>query len=184
MATVTLSGDLKQLAETLLARGGRLRPATAAGAAAMKRSIEDYYRGKPGKGFFKASVAGSKVAITELQETHAVVMIDSYELAHRIKGGTVRPIAPRRALAIPRTDEARAAGYPSNNRIPGVFHPKGTRVLAVKNPGSDSFRALWALVPSVTHRPHPEDDVPLGIIRTAAEPAMRDAILRALRGRQ
>lgn len=184
MSTIKVTGDLEELALTLQARGGSLRPALGAGAAAVKRTVQDFYRSLPSRsGFYKSQVAGEKVAITELTDAHAVVTLDSYEIAHRINGGTVRPLAPRRALAIPLNDEARAAGYPSNNRIPGVFKPKGTNVLAVKNEGSESFRVLWALVASVTHRPDPSAAVPSAMLQSAASDAMRSAILRALRGR-
>jgi hypothetical protein len=173
--------DLADLAARLRAAGGSLRPALAAGAAALARAIQDHYRSRPSRsGFWARQVAGGKVQVASLTEERAVVTIDSYELAHKVRGGTVRPIAPRKALAIPLTDEARLAGYPSNNRIPGLFRPKGTRVLAVKNPGSDSFRALWALVPSVTHRADPGALPPEAALRAASTEAMRQTIVRAL----
>lgn len=180
---IRVSSDLAGLAARLTAAGGTLRPAVAAGAAAVKRALEDFYRAMPGKSFYRDAVAGNKVAVAEIRDSSATVTIDSRELAHHIRGGTVRPIPPRKALAIPVTDEARAAGYPSNNRIPGVFHPKGTRVLAVKNAGSESFRVLWVLAASVTHRPHPEAQPDEARLASAAEPVMREAILRALKRR-
>lgn len=181
MAQIRLSGDLPALAAALRAAGGSLRPVISGGAYAIVNAIKAHYRSKPGKSFFQSVVSGDKVFVDKLDDSQAIIKINSYELAHRIKGGTVRPIPPRRALAIPLTEEARAAGYPSDKRIRGVFRPKGTNVLAVKD--GDGFRALWALVASVTHRPRPEDAVPEGVLQAAAEPVMRDAILRALRNK-
>ena len=181
---IKINSDLTDLANGLAAAGGSLRPALAAGAAAVKRTVEDFYRSRPSRsGFFKKCVEGGKVAVTSLTDTSAKVTVDSYELAHHIRGGVIRPIPPRTALAIPVTDEARAAGYPSNNRIPGLFRPKGTRVLAVKMEGSEAFRVLYVLAASVNQRPHPEAIVPAAALEAAASNAMRAAIIRALRGR-
>lgn len=178
---ISLSSELTSLASRVSGAGGSLRPALAAGAAAVARAVGDFYRAKPSRsGFWSRMVSGSAIQVTSLSDTAAVITLDSYEIAHRIKGGTVRPIAPRKFLAIPLNDEARAAGYPSNNRIPDLFVPKGTRVLAAPNPDG-TFRALWALVASVTHRPDPSSAVPDALLAAAAEPAMRDAILRALK---
>lgn len=175
---IRISADIKDFSSRVAS--GKLRAALAAGAVAVRRAIEDFYRAKPSSsGFYARQVAGGRVAVTSLSDTRSVITHDSYEIAHRIRGGTVRPIPPRRALAIPLTPEARAAGYPSNNRIPGLFRPKGTRVLAVKE--GDGIRALWALSASVTHRPDPSSAVPPQTLSSAASSAMRDAILLALR---
>lgn len=187
MATVKLSGDLQELAAALRAQGGRLRPAMAAGALAVRRSVIDYYRGISKNGFYASQASEEKVQVTALEESHAQVTVDSFELAHKITGGDVYPIPPRRNLAIPLTDEARAAGYPSNKRIPGVFRPghvkgvpnSGKHVLAVKD--GKGFRALWALVEKVTHQPDPKAQIPMGTLDDAASNAMREAIVRAMR---
>lgn len=187
MAVIKLSGDLQRLAGVLVGQGGRLRPALASGAVALRSALIGYYRSISAGGFYASMVSEDRIAITALDETRAEVTIDSPQLAHKITGGDVYPIPPRQNLAIPLTAEARAAGYPSNRRIRGVFRPghvkgvpnSGKHVLAVKD--GTGFRVLWALASKVHHEPDPRAIVPDAVLSGDAEMAMREAILRALR---
>ena len=187
MAQIRLSGDLKTLAEKLSGQGGRLRPVMAAGAASARLAIVEYYRSISQHGFYASQANSEKVAITALGETRAEITIDSYELVHKIKGGDVYPLPPRHNISVPLTDEARAAGYPSNRRIKGVFRPghikgvpnSGKHVLAVKD--GKGFRVLWALAEKVTHRPDPKAEIPAELLEAAAEGVMRSELLNALK---
>lgn len=168
--------------QALLDLAARLAPgsqpvarAVAEGAAELKALVERHYSETSTGGWRKSHVSGGQVGITA-GTTGAAVSIDSKELAHLIRGGTVRPTAPRKALAIPLTAEARAAGNPSNKRIPDVFHPKGTRILARKR-ADGALEALWALCAQVTHRAHPEYAPDMA----AAADSVKAAIDRSLR---
>lgn len=156
----------------------KTRPILAAGAKAVEAAIRTSFRAMPSRsGFFAAQVNAGKVQTTELTDEHAVVSVDSRELAHYISGGTIFPIPPRKALAIPLTDAARAAGYPSNKRIDGIFMLKGKRGV---NPtlcatGGYGLIAHWVLVPSVTTPAHP-DAWPQAAIEADAQVAMQAAL--------
>ncbi len=150
--------------QALLALAAKLQPggqvaarAVNEGAAELKALVERHYKETSVGGWRKGQTDKGQVSVTRADPSAmaAEVTIDSKELAHLIRGGTVRPTPPRKALAIPLTEEARAAGNPGNKRIPDVFRPKGTRILARKGPDG-ALQALWALASQVTHRAHPE----------------------------
>ncbi len=132
----------------------------AAGLAAVA-SIRRHFRAIPSRsGFFHEQVAGGKVDVTEVTESQATVTVDSRELAHYVRGGTVRPIPPRKALAIPVSDRARAAGYPSDGRIRDLFllPPKsaaGGRAGLLCTTEGKRLEVHYVLMGAVTHKGHP-----------------------------
>lgn len=77
--------------------------------------------------------------------------------AFKITGGTITP-KRRRALTIPLIPEARGRFAEVFERVTGkkLFIPRGTSVLAYKDKSDPKgFRAVYALVRSVTHKPWP-----------------------------
>ena len=130
---------------------------------ALERDLRDHFRtlegrgnekGWPSKHFFIREGA-DKTAMTEYSAAHAVVGIASAAMAHRLRGGTVRPKRGKH-LAIPLTEEAYKKGSPREwDDRTALFRPKGTHILARKLDG-DRLEAMYALVESVTHRARPE----------------------------
>lgn len=160
-----------------LVASGAIRPRAilAAGAKAAEAAIRRHFRGMPSRSkFFASSVAGGKVQVSELTDAQAVVTIDSRELAHYIGGGKVEPVHGR-ALAIPVSDRAREAGYPSAGRIPDLFMRKsdGGRATLCTSDGA-VLETHYVLVASVTHQPHP-DAWPGAAIEATAHSAMQRA---------
>lgn len=166
------------------------RAILAAGAKAVESAIRRHFRAMPSRsGFFAAQVAEGKVQTTSLTDDAAEVDVDSRELAHYVAGGRVEPIPPRRALSIPLTDEARAAGYPSAGRIPGLFllrtklGQNNHRAGLLCTTDGAYLEAHYALVPYVDHDPHP-GAWPAAAIEAEAQAAMQrsfDAQLAGLR---
>ncbi len=130
---------------------------------ALERDLRDHFRalegrgnekGWPSKHFFIREGA-DRTALTSYSAGGAVVGIASAAMAHRLRGGTVRPKRGRR-LAIPLNEEAYKKGSPREwDDRTALFHPGGTRILARKLDGG-RLEAMYALVASVTHRPRPE----------------------------
>ena len=154
-----------------------------AGAKAIERTIRRAFRSLPSRsGFFEEMVAGGRVTTPVLTDDEAVVKVDSRELAHYIRGGPVRPLPPRKALAIPQTQRARDAGSPSLGNIPDLFMVKrrGKNPLLCATEGKHLV-AHYALVGGVTHRPHPEH-WPEAEIRNSAAKAMQQELEHQLSG--
>lgn len=165
------------------------RAILAAGAKAAEAAIRSHFRAMPSRsGFFAAQVAEGKVQTTSLTADAAEVEVDSRELAHYIAGGRVEPIPPRRALAIPLTDEARAAGYPSAGRIPNLFllrtklGQNNRRAGLLCTTDGTYLEAHYALVPFAEHDPHP-DAWPAAAIEAEARTAMQISFDAQLAGR-
>jgi hypothetical protein len=122
----------------------------------LARDREGNSRGWASKHFWNREVRAN-TALAEFDETQATVRIASPAFAQKLYGGTITPKRGR-ALAIPLTAEAYAAGSPKNWSAPGgryLFRPAGRQFLAVRErgKGKGALRAMWALVPSVTQAP-------------------------------
>jgi len=167
----------------LLAAGlVRPREILAAGAKAAEAAIRRHFRGLPSRsGFFKAQVAGGRVQVSELTEEQAVVTVDSRELAHYIGGGRIEPVHGR-ALAIPVSDRARAAGYPSAGRIPGLFMRKEAGRATLCTTEGKVLETHYVLAGAVEQDPHPEA-WPEEAIGEAARGAMQRAYDAQIRPR-
>ena len=85
-------------------------------------------KGFPPKNFW-IKEGKRRTDVAELTAIQARVTCDSRAVAMRSAGGTVRPRAAK-ALAIPLTPQAYAAGWPSNSGLPLEFVP----VKSAKNP--------------------------------------------------
>ena len=120
---------------------------------------------------------------TKLTDEEAVVEVASRELAHYIHGGPVRPLPPRKALAIPLTERARRAGSPSLGNIKDLFlvKTKGRKPLLCTMEGK-RLEAHYVLVKSVTHKGH-QDKWPQGEIESGALAAMKAELGRQVGGR-
>jgi len=80
-------------------------------------------------GHFWIEEGKRKTDVAEIGEAGARVTCDSRAVAMRASGGTVRPRSAK-ALAIPLTPQAYAAGWPSNSGLPLAFVP----IKSAKNP--------------------------------------------------
>lgn len=160
------SREFKLNARAILARGAK----------AAEAVIVRHFRARPSRSDFFARQVDGTVNTTELTDTHAVVSVASRELAHYIDGGTVRPIPPRKALAIPISERARRAGSPSVGMIPDLFMLKrpGKPPLLCTTEGK-TLTMHYVLVKSATHVPH-RDAWPTAEIQTEAFAAMQAAL--------
>ena len=187
----TIRPDLQKKIKAL----SRPRSVYEAGAKAVQKGISAHLKklqasgnemGWPSQGFF----AGSKnsveknVGISKLTDQGAIITIADPRFVHRITGGTVRP-KRRKFLAIPLTAAAYAlAGQGSiRTSAPGlkVF---GKRKLYLAVEKGDRIELWFALVKSVTHRPHPEDAPDEAVLAATAGSAMTraaDLLLEAKR---
>ncbi|HPS07305.1 MAG TPA: hypothetical protein PLG22_07220 [Kiritimatiellia bacterium] len=113
------------------------RPVLAAGAGEYKKAWLEHFqaldargnrRGFPPKNFW-IEEGYKKTGVAELNEAYATVTCDSRAVAFRAYGGTVRPVSAK-ALAIPVSAAAYAAGWPGNSGLPLEFVP----VRSKKNP--------------------------------------------------
>lgn len=112
-------------------------------------------RSRYGHGFYLSQGARVTRAEWEKDGTESRVVVRSYQMAHKLLGGTVRP--KKKYLAIPVSSWAKSRSADARLRdFPGLeffVSSKGNPVVARKdsNAGPD-----WVLVRSVTHKPHPE----------------------------
>lgn len=170
----------------------RPRALYGAGAKAVQVQISEHLRrleargnkmGWPSQKFFagKSTSVEKNVGISALDDTRAVVTIADPRFVHRIEGGTVTA-KRRKNLAIPLTAEAYAKSNQGSIKesMPGLVlikTPKGLLLVTSKTSGRGKNKtvkiiAMFKLVRSVTHRPHPEEMPPLDQLATAARNAM------------
>lgn len=157
-----------------------------AGAKSLQREIVKHMRtlqargnemGWPSQGFFaggKNSVE-KNVGISKLTEKGAIITIADPRFVHRITGGRVTP-KRRKFLAIPLTAAAYAlSGQGSIRQSAPGLKVVGRRKLYLAVEKGDRIELWFALVKSVTHRPHPEEAPSEAALATAAGAAMERA---------
>lgn len=166
-----------------------------AGAKAVQREIVRHLRklqgrgnqmGWPSKGFF----AGAKdsveknVGISKITDKGAIITIADPRFVHRLTGGRVTP-KRRKFLAIPLTAAAYALdGSGSLRESAPALQVVGKRKLYLAVVKGDRIDLWFALVKSVTHRPHPEEAPVESEVQNAAGSAMEraaDLLLEAKR---
>jgi hypothetical protein len=134
------------------------------------RDQEGNKRGWP-RSHFWIREGRNKTALRSITNTSALVGVASVEIAHKLRGGTIRPGPGRRALALPLRAEA-AGVLPRAGTIPGLFVLRSKAVgklfLATTEP-SGALRVFWKLVPSVTQEKDPRTLPPVADIRAALE---------------
>jgi hypothetical protein len=123
----------------------------------LSRNAQGNAKGWPTKNFWTREGA-NKTALTEITDNSATVSVASPAIAHKITGGTITPKRGR-ALAIPATARAYAAGSPREGRWAHgelfLVKPKGGHAfLATRN--GDAIEAQYWLVGSVTQAPDPQ----------------------------
>ena len=118
--------------------------------------------------------------LAQVTSERAVLTNDAPHFAFKIIGGIIRPKRVK-ALTIPLITEARGRFAETFERATGhkLFIPKGTNVLAYKT-GKKSFKAVYALVQSVTHKPTkgamPPDSVFIDPFVRSITDQLRDAL--------
>lgn len=187
----TVRPDLQKKVKAL----ARPRTAYEAGAKAVQKGISAHLKklqargnemGWPSQGFF----AGAKnsveknVGIAKLTDKGAVITIADPRFVHRLTGGTVRP-KRRKFLAIPLTAAAYSlAGQGSIRESAPGLKVVGRRKLYLAVEKGDRIDLWFALVKSVTHKPHPEEapsEAELAARAGAAMTAAVDVLLGAKR---
>lgn len=118
-------------------QGISTRPVIAAGAGEYKRLWRDHFKTLDAKGNVKGwpakhfwiSEGLMKTEVTEIDAQHGKVECQSAAVAYQANGGTIRPRTAK-AIAVPLTATAYAAGRPSISGLPLEF----VRVRSVKFP--------------------------------------------------
>lgn len=155
--------------------------------------------GWPKRHFWNRQVR-SKVILTSVTSTTAVVTVDSPEAVHRIEGGTIRPKRAK-TLAIPANADAYRTGSPREadidqleylplhqgnlvgaliRRFQTIIRKTKTAYKAVKEVGGEVF--YW-LVRKVTTRAHPEEQPNREKLNAAVIDEARKLFARILRTR-
>jgi len=145
---------------------------------------------------FWSKIVKRGTAFTGATENEATVTIASPAFVHKLRGGTVRAKSGR-MLAIPLTNQAKAAGSPGEWSKPGdgklsfVKTPKGA--FLIYNRGFRSKKGMTAkgqkgeawykLVASVRHLADPTALPESGVLEMAAANAARSQIAAELRRR-
>ena len=128
-ALARLASKLKNRKPLMARMGGELNKLLRAHF--IRRDKEGNKKGWPRSHFWK-KVVHDATAVARVTETTATVRVASYEFAHKVKGGNIRP-KRKRALAIPLTAKAAKAGSPRlwKIRFPDnpLFRPKGWDML-------------------------------------------------------
>lgn len=127
-----------------------------------------------GHDFYKTEGAQKTHSKVDKGGDSATVWVDSYQMHHKLKGGTVKP--RRKFLAIPVSEWAKW-----RKQTPGDIYGidlfvsrKGAPFLAREGKDGRPLRgADWILVRSVTHKPHPEVIPPKRDIDTVVRYAAR-----------
>jgi hypothetical protein len=186
----TITPELRRLMAQVRAPA----PIFQAGAKAIQVAISKHLKalqarpnakGWPPQYFFAGGPASVErnVGIAKVSNAGAEITIADPRFVHRITGGVVSA-KRRKLLAIPLTAEAYAASGKGSIRhaFPGLKVlklPKGVflvrEVLEKRGKGKLSrllIRPLFRLVPSVTHRPHPDERPPTTDLAAAARKAM------------
>ena len=167
------------------------RALVAAAAGSVANSLRRHFRsrnampnamGWPKKNFWNREGA-EKVAIQDVAADSATVVVASAAIAHKVTGGTIRPGAGRKMLAIPLSAEAYRAGGPALGVIPGLFlvvrkGAMGRAFLAVKD--GDEIKVHYLLKASVTQAADPMALPPLEAMEQAAGRAAASALRREI----
>jgi hypothetical protein len=114
----------------------------------------DHYMSGPHSGEWQQTVPAGwqdPVVINSGEETSVSVVNDAPYLAHKVLGGTIAPTNAQ-FLTIPLVPEAKGVRAAEFGQT--LFHPKGTRVLAMKGSGKELI-PIYALVESVNQAPWP-----------------------------
>lgn len=142
------------------------RRATALAVGLGARRMREHFRKlngsrSPNSNFYAREGAQKTLAEVDEDGGGGAVVVESYLIAHKLRGGTVRPVKAR-ALAIPLTPWARRQGSPGKG-IQGVFlaKTKSGNALLMRSTGDGKAEPAWVLKKSVRHRPRPETIPPL-----------------------
>ena len=161
---LTIEVNAEAAAAALGRVGGALanaRPLLAACGKRLEKSLRTHFlardregnkRGWPSRHFWNRTVRANTALATVTAE-QATVAIAAPEFAQKLFGGTIRPKRGK-ALAIPLTAQAYAAGSPREGGIQGLFRPRGRRFLAVRDAGG-ALRVQYLLVSQVTQAADP-----------------------------
>ncbi|GAB4180108.1 MAG: hypothetical protein Fur0032_20970 [Terrimicrobiaceae bacterium] len=128
---------------------------------------------------FWSKVVRQATAFTGATDNSAEIGIASPEFVHKLRGGTIRPRRGR-ALAIPLTSRAKAAGSPrewdDSSRLVPIKTRKGLFLMVSQYKGKERggikgqrLIAAYKLVPKVTHKPDPTALPPDGALEGAVE---------------
>lgn len=184
LASNTISPDLARKARQVQ----RPRTLYEAGAKAVQRGIVTHLRalqargnasGWPSQNFFARgrNSVEKNVGIASISDKGAVVTIADPRFLHRITGGTVTA-KRRRFLAIPLRAEACALAGKGSIREAAPFlkvrRASGGRLFLVREL-KDRSEFWFALVPSVTHKPRPEDQPDQAALEREGAQAMERA---------
>jgi len=127
----------------------------------------------------------SATAVAEVTADEATVRIASRQFALAVTGGTIRPLAPRRFLALPLRAEV-AGKYPRSRPVEGLFFLRSRSgrggFLATREEGAGvrGRLTLWyRLVASVRRPADPRALPPEGEIAAQAGARLRGAVERA-----
>jgi hypothetical protein len=144
----------------------------------LQRNQEPNKMGWPSQNFFSKE-GFRRTALVHADESSALVAVASPAMAHRLRGGTVRP---KRAkfLAIPLTAQAYAAGSPREMQDLSYLPPRPGRAAllvqqkkAARGEKRGEIIPQFALVKSATHtadpRTLPERDTLVNAASTAVE---------------
>ena len=119
--------------------------------------------------------------LAKADATGATLSNQAPHFAFKIEGGTIRP-KRRQALTVPLVAEARGRFAEVYEQVTGrqLFRPKGTNILAEKTSDAKGFRAVYALVKSVTHKPTPGAMPPDRVFVQPYVQSILDQLRRAL----
>jgi hypothetical protein len=136
------------------------RPLMGALGKRLEVELRDHFRGRnaePNKANFPKQNFWNRIrtatALTSFDNECATVTVADPAFGFKVTGGTIKP-KEGKALSIP-IHPAAAGIMPRSKLIPGLFHPRGTRVLAIKSPDGKSLINLYMLAPSVTQQADP-----------------------------
>lgn len=178
----------------LLAAARRPQLALEAGAKEVARALREHLvklqargnvKGWPERKFFHggADSVSRRIGVVNRTATSVTVRIADPRFLHRITGG---PVEAKRAkaLAIPLTPQAYAMGGRGTLREswPGLIPirtKKGEWFLAERAAPRGPLTFHFVLKPSVTHRPHPEEQPDEAALAARAGRAMAAALTRA-----
>lgn len=194
MITIEVKTNLAELdaARAALAKPRRILAAAAQAVAKtlkrhfLARETEPNAFGWRKRHFWKREgFDNTAVDTASITDERATVLVSSRAIAHKLKGGTIRPGPGKKALAIPLTERAYLAGSPRLGVIPGLFLLKRGKdqfmpraFLATK--GEDGKpQVQYLLVPSVTQRADPRTLPEPPVLQAAAQQAAEAVIARA-----
>ena len=187
--TKITDGITPDMRKKLLALQNR-RPLLRAAAQGAMDAMRAHYRGLPPnqRGFpslnFWEKEGARKVALAEVTNNSATVVVDSVAMGHRFTGGTVRPKRAG-ALSIPLSPEAYQAGSASLFPQPlTMVNRPGKPPLLVETGligKSKAWKPHYALLKSVTHQPDPRAWPPREKVEPSVLRIIREKLATILR---